>query len=89
VSRDVRLSLYDVTESCDKILRYTEGFNYEDFQADGKTFDAVVRNLEIIGEAGGSCETPSRTRPTGARSGSTCGAGERRCGWRWRTRGSG
>ena len=30
---------------------YTTGLSYEAFQDDRKTVDAVVRNLEVIGEA--------------------------------------
>ena len=33
------------------MLRYTQGMNIEDFLADERTFDAVMRNLQIIGEA--------------------------------------
>jgi uncharacterized protein with HEPN domain len=38
-------------ESINKIEKYIEGLNYEQFVRDEKTKDAVVRNLEIIGEA--------------------------------------
>jgi uncharacterized protein with HEPN domain len=51
VSRDPRLFLEDIRESCEKILRYTRGLDFEQFRGDEKTFDAIVRNLEIIGEA--------------------------------------
>jgi len=51
MSRDPRLFLEDIRESCKKILRYTYGLSFEQFRADEKTFDAVVRNLEVIGEA--------------------------------------
>jgi uncharacterized protein with HEPN domain len=43
--------LQDVAESCDKILRFTAGLSQSDLIGDEKTYDAVVRNLEIIGEA--------------------------------------
>jgi uncharacterized protein with HEPN domain len=33
------------------IASYVEGFEYDSFIADRRTVDAVVRNLEIIGEA--------------------------------------
>jgi uncharacterized protein with HEPN domain len=36
---------------CRKIERYTAGLTFEEFEADQKTVDAVVRNIEIIGEA--------------------------------------
>jgi uncharacterized protein with HEPN domain len=51
MSRDYSLFLEDICASCEKILRYTRDLNFEQFQADDKTFDAVMRNLEIIGEA--------------------------------------
>src|SRR6185369_13435213 len=41
----------DIAESCRKILRYTLGFDFEAFKKDERTYDAVVRNLEVIGEA--------------------------------------
>jgi uncharacterized protein with HEPN domain len=43
--------LEEICTSCEKILRYTRDLTFEQFQADDKTFDAVMRNLEIIGEA--------------------------------------
>lgn len=51
MSRDWTLFLADIHESCSKIRRYVESMSAEEFQKDEKTFDAVVRNLEIIGEA--------------------------------------
>jgi len=51
VSRDHLLLLGDIRDSCAKVLRYTEGLSREEFERDDKTFDAVIRNLEIIGEA--------------------------------------
>ncbi len=49
--RDVRLFLYDILEAIAKIEEYTEGMDYDEFIHDKKTVDAVIRNLEIIGEA--------------------------------------
>ena len=43
--------LLDMMEAAIKILKYTQGLTFEDFLADDKTIDAVVRNFEIIGEA--------------------------------------
>jgi uncharacterized protein with HEPN domain len=37
--------------AAEKVLRYTQGVDFARFVDDEKTFDAVVRNLEIIGEA--------------------------------------
>lgn len=45
------LYLKNIIESINKIERYIEGFDEKSFQADEKTQDAVIRQLEIIGEA--------------------------------------
>ena len=49
--RDYRLYIDDILESIEKIYRYIEDYDLESFSKDEKTVDAVVRNLEIIGEA--------------------------------------
>lgn len=41
----------DIQEAIRRVMDYTSGMTYEAFLADTKTQDAVVRNLEIIGEA--------------------------------------
>jgi uncharacterized protein with HEPN domain len=51
--RSLELLIEDIWESIEKIERYTEGMTQDIFQSDEKTTDAVVRNLEIIGEAAG------------------------------------
>lgn len=49
--RDIKLLLEDMILSCEKIKKYVSDFYFESFLSDDKTIDAVVRNLEIIGEA--------------------------------------
>jgi uncharacterized protein with HEPN domain len=51
MSRDESLYLADIQESCEKVIRYTKGMTYKKFVNDDLHFDAVLRNLEIIGEA--------------------------------------
>ncbi len=51
VSRDHRLFLENMATACERIMRYCEELTFEQFRSDEKTFDAVVRNLEVIGEA--------------------------------------
>jgi uncharacterized protein with HEPN domain len=51
MSRDERLYLEDIVTACEKILRFTNGITFDDLLRDEKTYDAVVRNLEVIGEA--------------------------------------
>ena len=49
--RNSKLLVEDILESCNKIIDYTKGLSLEEFVDDPKTFDAVIRNFEIIGEA--------------------------------------
>ena len=49
--RDYRLYLHDIKEAVEKIETFTKGFTFKEFAKDAKTVDAVIRNLEIIGEA--------------------------------------
>ena len=51
--RDSRLYLDDILDAIERIQVYMTGFDYNAFEKDRKTLDAVVRNLEIIGEAAG------------------------------------
>ena len=49
--RRSKLFLDDIAESCQKARNYSTGLTFEQFSADERTMDAIVRNLEIIGEA--------------------------------------
>ena len=49
--RDPCLFLGEMLEAINRIEEYTGGYEFEDFVGDNKTVDAVLRNLEIIGEA--------------------------------------
>ena len=51
MSRDYNLYLQDIFECCENAVSYTDGMTFAEFSDDQKTIDAVVRNLEIIGEA--------------------------------------
>jgi uncharacterized protein with HEPN domain len=48
--QDRNILLSDILESIQKIKKYTNGMNIEEFLKDDKTIDACVRNFEIIGE---------------------------------------
>jgi hypothetical protein len=41
----------DIVEACGKIRRFVGGMDYDAFVKDERTRDAVIRNIEIIGEA--------------------------------------
>jgi hypothetical protein len=49
--RPVGVLLEDMLERIDRIARYTQGLDRDAFVQDDKTIDAVVRSLEVIGEA--------------------------------------
>ncbi len=49
--RDWIRRLQDIGEALQRIADYTAGMTAEDFMTDHKTADAVIRNLEVIGEA--------------------------------------
>ena len=49
--RDWRLRVEDILDAIARIEQYVDGLSFEQFRADQKTVDAVVRNLEVIGEA--------------------------------------
>ena len=43
--------IQDIVDAISKALIFVEGISYDDFVKDDKTIFAVVRGLEIIGEA--------------------------------------
>jgi len=49
--RDWLFRITDILDAITAVEKYVKGMTYEDFIADRKTVDAVVRNLIIIGEA--------------------------------------
>lgn len=51
MSHDIRVYLLDILERCERITRYVEGLDQERWSQDVRTQDAVLRNLEVIGEA--------------------------------------
>jgi uncharacterized protein with HEPN domain len=60
MSRDIRLYLDDILEAIHQIRTYLADQDEEAFTKDRKTQDAVIRNLEIIGEAAG--KLPEQTQ---------------------------
>jgi len=50
-SRDYHLFLDDIPEGCDKIVAWTPSLSSEGFFNNDLVFDAVMRNLQVMGEA--------------------------------------
>jgi len=49
--RDYKVYLEDILQAITKVREYTSGMSPAAFVGDAKTLDAVIRNLEVIGEA--------------------------------------
>lgn len=58
--REWRFYIQDMIEFSEKVLSYTEGLDQEAFIADELTYDATLRNVELIGEA--ASHIPSEVR---------------------------
>lgn len=59
-SRDWTFRINDILKSIEKIETYIEGMTAESFKKNELVIDAVIRNLEVIGEA--SKSIPSTIR---------------------------
>ncbi|SES77528.1 Uncharacterized conserved protein, contains HEPN domain [Methanococcoides vulcani] len=54
--------LEDIRSSIDDILTFVEGYTYERFEDDKKTQYAVIRALEVIGEASKNVSSDVRSQ---------------------------
>ena len=59
-AREWRFYIQDMIEFGEKVLAYTEGLDRDGFIADELTYDATLRNLQLIGEA--ATHIPSEVR---------------------------
>jgi len=62
MSRKPDIFLKDMSLAIERIHRYVRGTEYRQFANDEKTQDAVIRNLEIIGEAARSVSAELRSK---------------------------
>ena len=51
MSRNYNLYLQDIVVAADRIVSYVENVSRGEFEADQMRLDAVIRNLQVIGEA--------------------------------------
>lgn len=49
--RDHRVYLEDMLDAIRKLREFTQGISLEGLRRDERTLDAVIRNLEVLGEA--------------------------------------
>ena len=61
IRRDIDF-LLDIQDAVGRALEYTHGMTWEEYLQERKTQDAVVRNLEVLGEATKSLSDEFRTR---------------------------
>lgn len=62
MSRDVTLYVDDMIEACQRVVQYSAGLDRDGLNAGTMITDAIVRNLEILGEAAKSVPADVRTR---------------------------
>lgn len=51
MKRDYGDYLHDIVNSIDETVLFTDGLTFEEFAHDPKTINAVIRSLEVLGEA--------------------------------------
>ena len=51
MSRNYEIYLEDVLEAINRIQAYMQGITRTEFESDRMRFDAIIQNLEVIGEA--------------------------------------
>jgi uncharacterized protein with HEPN domain len=51
MTRNVALYIKDILENMRDAEEFVQGMSYAQFAADKRTFNAVVRSLEVVGEA--------------------------------------
>jgi len=51
MKREYKDYINDIIDAIERIEKFTKGFTFEEFEKDEKTVLAVVRTLEIMGEA--------------------------------------
>ena len=59
-TRDWRLYIQDMIEFGERVLSYAQGLDQEGFVSDTRTYDATLRNIELIGEAATHVPVPVR-----------------------------
>ena len=62
MKRAFNLYLQDILEAIERVEQYTRGMNLEEFSKSKITMDAVLRNLEIIGEAATQLPTDKKEK---------------------------
>ena len=59
-SREWCFYVQDMLEFGEKVLSFTDGLNQQEFTSDALTYDATLRNIQLIGEA--ATHVPAKVR---------------------------
>jgi len=62
MSRTLKDYLEDMCNAAKEVLEFTEGMEFEEFSRDRKTVNAVLRSLEVMGEAAKKIPEEVRTK---------------------------
>jgi len=62
MTKENKVFLWHILDCIGRIENYLQDFDYVKFQNDLKTIDAVVRNVEVIGEAAGNLTRDFRSK---------------------------
>jgi len=65
MKRNVTLYIRDILQNMQDTEEFLEGFSYDQFVSDKRTFNAVVRSIEVIGEAAKHVPTDVRGKYPG------------------------
>jgi len=49
--REWRFYLDDMAQFAERVIAYSEGMSQEEFESNSLNYDAITRNIELIGEA--------------------------------------
>lgn len=60
--RDWTILFEDILDSIEKIEQYTAGISFDDYAMNSMIIDAVVRNIQIIGEAAKNVPTDVKAK---------------------------
>lgn len=60
--REIADYINDILTSINDIEEFIDGLSYENFAVDKKTVNAVIRSLEVLGEATKRIPTPTRQK---------------------------
>jgi len=50
-TKDRDIHLYHIRDACQQIIQFTDGYSFDSFCRDPKTQNAVIRLIQVIGEA--------------------------------------